>query len=116
MSKDIDIQLSHGDDQKLSAFNIYYANRDPKMAQAATAELANLFITENLEQRQERSENTTKFLEDQLEQARTKLEAQEAKMRGVQRRALGRIAHPNPEAICRSWPASRMRSKRTKMR
>jgi hypothetical protein len=73
MSKDIEIELSHGDDKKLSAFNIYYASRDPKMAQAATAELANLFITENLEQRQERSENTTKFLEDQLDQARTKL-------------------------------------------
>ncbi len=51
------------------------------MAQAATAELANLFITENLEQRQKRSENTTSFLEDQLDQARAKLSAQEAKLR-----------------------------------
>jgi polysaccharide chain length determinant protein (PEP-CTERM system associated) len=81
MRKDIEIQLSHGDDQKLSAFNIYYGNRDPKMAQAATAELANLFITENLEQRQKRSENTTNFLEDQLEQARANLAQQEAKVR-----------------------------------
>ena len=91
MSKEIDIELSHGDDRKLSAFNIYYANRDPKMAQAATAELANLFITENLEQRQERSENTTKFLEDQLEQARAKLEAQEAKMRVFKDEHLGEL-------------------------
>jgi polysaccharide biosynthesis transport protein len=51
------------------------------MAQMATSELANLFITENLEQRQERSENTTKFLQDQLEQARANLEEQEAKLR-----------------------------------
>src|SRR5271154_4254677 len=91
MTKDIDIELSHGDDRKLSAFNIYYANRDPKMAQAATAELANLFITENLEQRQERSENTTKFLEDQLDQARTKLEAQEAKLRAFKDQHLGEL-------------------------
>src|ERR1700685_874889 len=56
MRKDIEIELSHGDDKKLSAFNIYYQNLDPKMAQLATSELANLFITENLEQRQERSE------------------------------------------------------------
>src|SRR5271169_3296875 len=48
MRKDIDIQLSHGDDRKLSAFNIFYQNHDPKLAQAATNELANLFITENL--------------------------------------------------------------------
>jgi polysaccharide biosynthesis transport protein len=91
MSKDIDIELSHGDDRKLSAFNIYYAYRDPKMAQAATAELANLFITENLEQRQERSENTTKFLEDQLDQARKNLEAQEAKLRAFKDQHLGEL-------------------------
>jgi polysaccharide chain length determinant protein (PEP-CTERM system associated) len=91
MRKDIEIELSHGDDRKLSAFNIYYENRDPKMAQMATAELANLFITENLEQRQERSENTTKFLEDQLDQARTKLAAQEAKLRVFKDQHLGEL-------------------------
>jgi polysaccharide chain length determinant protein (PEP-CTERM system associated) len=91
MRKDIEIELSHGDDRKLSAFNIYYASRDPKMAQAATAELANLFITENLEQRQEHSENTTKFLEDQLDQARAKLAAQEAKLRVFKDQHLGEL-------------------------
>ena len=91
MRKDIEIELSHGDDQKLSAFNIYYANRDPKMAQAATAELANLFISENLEQRQKRSENTTNFLQDQLDQARAKLTAQEAKLRVFKDQHLGEL-------------------------
>jgi polysaccharide biosynthesis transport protein len=91
MSKDIEIELSRGDDRKLSAFNIYYVNRDPKMAQQATAELANLFITENLEQRQAHSENTTKFLEDQLDQARAKLTAQEAKLREFKDQHLGEL-------------------------
>jgi succinoglycan biosynthesis transport protein ExoP len=91
MRKDIEIELSHGDDKKLSAFNIYYASRDPKMAQAATSELANLFITENLEQRQQRSENTTNFLQDQLEQARAKLAEQEAKMRVFKDQHLGEL-------------------------
>jgi polysaccharide chain length determinant protein (PEP-CTERM system associated) len=91
MRKDIEIELSHGDDKKLSAFNIYYASRDPKMAQQATSELANLFITENLEQRQKRSENTTNFLEDQLEQARAKLAEQEAKMRVFKDQHLGEL-------------------------
>ena len=91
MRKDIEIELSHGDDKKLSAFYIYYASRDPKMAQLTTAELANLFITENLEQRQKRSENTTNFLEDQLEQARAKLAAQEAKMRVFKDQHLGEL-------------------------
>lgn len=91
MRKDIEIELSHGDDKKLSAFNIYYASRNPKTAQLATSELANLFITENLEQRQERSENTTKFLQDQLDQARTKLAAQEAKLRVFKDQHLGEL-------------------------
>src|SRR6202167_4579556 len=91
MRKDIEIELTHSDDKKLSAFNIYYASRDPKMAQLATSELANLFITENLEQRQERSENTTKFLQEQLDQARTKLAAQEAKLRVFKDQHLGEL-------------------------
>jgi succinoglycan biosynthesis transport protein ExoP len=61
------------------------------MAQSATNELANLFITENLEQRQERSENTTKFLEDQLDQARAKLSTQEAKLRVFKDQHLGEL-------------------------
>ncbi len=91
MRKDIEIELTHSDDKKLSAFNIYYASRNPKTAQLATSELANLFITENLEQRQERSENTTKFLEDQLDQAREKLAAQEAKLRVFKDQHLGEL-------------------------
>lgn len=91
MRKDIEIELTHSDDKKLSSFNIYYASRDPKMAQQATSELANLFITENLEERQKRSENTTNFLGDQLDQARAKLAAQEAKLRVFKDQHLGEL-------------------------
>src|ERR1700690_308995 len=91
MRKDIEIELTHGDDRKLSAFNIYFSSHNPKTAQQATNELANLFITENLEERQKRSEDTTSFLEDQLNQARAKLAAQEAKMRTFKDQHLGEL-------------------------
>jgi polysaccharide biosynthesis transport protein len=91
MRKDIEIELSHGDDRKLSAFNIYYSSHNAKTAQLTTTELANLFITENLEERQKRSEDTTTFLEDQLNQARAKLAAQEAKMRAFKDQHLGEL-------------------------
>jgi polysaccharide chain length determinant protein (PEP-CTERM system associated) len=91
MRKDIDIELVRGDDKKLSAFNIYYSNRDPKTAQLATAELANLFISENSEQRQVRSENTTNFLEGQLDQARGKLAEQEARVRDFKDKHIGEL-------------------------
>jgi polysaccharide chain length determinant protein (PEP-CTERM system associated) len=91
MRSDIDIELVRGDDRKLSSFNIYYSNRNPRTAQLTTAELANLFITENLEQRQERSENTTRFLEDQLDQARQKLAEQEARVREFKDKHVGEL-------------------------
>lgn len=91
MRKDIDIELVRGDDRKLSAFNIYYTSWDPVLAQSVTRELANLFIAENLQQRQERSENTTKFLEEQVDQAREKLAAQEARVRAFKDQHIGEL-------------------------
>ena len=80
--KDIDIELvrsSQGD--QITAFKINYSARDPHIAQRVTSELTNLFISENLKVRQKQSEDTTKFLGDQLEIARATLGEQEAKIR-----------------------------------
>jgi len=83
MRKDIDIELvrdpSH--ENQITAFNIYYSARDPRVAQEVTGELSKLFINANLEVRQQESEDTTKFLESQLENARAGLAEQEAKIR-----------------------------------
>lgn len=82
MKSDIDIELDRSSDHgQLNAFRIYYASRDPYMAQQVTGELTNLFINENLEVTQTRANNDTKFLEGQLEQARQALAAQEEKVR-----------------------------------
>lgn len=81
MRKDIDIQLVHDAQGQISAFNISYIARDPHLAQQVTSEVTNLFINENLEVRQHQSEDTTKFLETQLESARNVLSDQEEKIR-----------------------------------
>ncbi|MCU1305918.1 MAG: hypothetical protein JWN45_613 [Acidobacteriaceae bacterium] len=90
MRKDIQIELvrSPGTDQ-LTAFNIYYSSRNGRIAQQVTTELTSLFISENLEARQEQSENTTQFLQSQLEVARSSLAAQEAKVREFKDQHLG---------------------------
>lgn len=80
MRKDIEIELVR-EREELTAFNIYYSSHDPHTAQKVTSELTNLFINENLEMRQRQSEDTTKFLESQLEGARNGLAEQEAKIR-----------------------------------
>ena len=81
MRKDIDIELVRDDRNKISAFNVSYSSGDPQIAQHVTGELTNLFINENLEVRQQQSEDTTQFLESQLEAARKDLAAQEDRVR-----------------------------------
>lgn len=82
MRKDIDIELVRdARSNQITAFNIYYTSRNPRLAQQVTSELTNLFINENLEVRQRQSEDTTKFLESQLETARDTLADQEEKIR-----------------------------------
>ena len=56
-----------------------------------TGELTNLFISENLELRQQKSEDTTKFLEQQLETARQNLAEQEEKVRVYKDQHLGEL-------------------------
>ena len=92
MRKDIEIDLVRSPDHdQLSSFNIYYTSRDPYVAQQVTSELTNLFISENLEVRQQQSENTTNFLANQLEQARQALAAQEEKVRDFNQQHLGEL-------------------------
>ncbi len=85
MRKDIDIALVHdAHNDEITAFNISYSAHDPHVAQVVTTELTNLFISENLKVRQEQSEGTTKFIQDQLADARVTLSEQEAKVRQFQ--------------------------------
>ena len=82
MRKGIDIELVRStQDNQITAFRVYYSARDPHVAQQVTGELTNLFINENLEVRQQQSEDTTKFLESQLETARKSLADQEDSVR-----------------------------------
>lgn len=90
MRKDIDIELVRdARENQITAFNIYYTARDPHIAQQVTGELSKLFINANLEVRQQQSEDTTKFLETQLESARTNLSEQEEKIREFKGQHLG---------------------------
>jgi succinoglycan biosynthesis transport protein ExoP len=85
MRKDISIDLVRDTrNNEITAFRVSYSARDPHVAQQVTTELTDLFINENLKVRQEESEGTTKFIEDQLEEARVQLSAQEAKVRAFE--------------------------------
>jgi polysaccharide biosynthesis transport protein len=89
MRKDIQIDLVRDPQDQITAFKIHYSARDPHVAQRVTSELTKLFINENLEVRQQQSEDTTKFLQKQLETARQSLAEQEAKVREFKGAHLG---------------------------
>lgn len=85
MRKDIgDIELVRDRDGAITSFRVNYTASDPHVAQAVASRLTNLFIDENLKVRQQQSEDTTHFLQGQLDQARSSLAAQEAKIRAFQ--------------------------------
>ena len=78
MRKNVEIELvKNPGSTELNAFNVYYSARSPLVAQQVTNELTNLFISENLDARQQQSQTTTKFLKSQLEEARRDLSEQE---------------------------------------
>jgi polysaccharide chain length determinant protein (PEP-CTERM system associated) len=92
MRKDIGIELVRDTRSNLiTSFNVSYASHNPSTAQQITSELTNLFINENLEVRQQQSEDTTKFLESQLETARKNLEQQEDRIRQFKGQHVGEM-------------------------
>src|SRR5580700_1158233 len=92
MRKDIgDIELVRDGEGRVSSFNVSYSSQNPRLAQQVTSELTNLFISENLEVRQQQSEDTTNFLEGQLETARKALSDQEEKIREFKGQHVGEL-------------------------
>jgi polysaccharide biosynthesis transport protein len=92
MRKDIGIELVRDTrSNQITAFNVSYSSGDPNLAQQVTSELTNLFINENLEVRQQQSEDTTQFLEGQLETARKTLSDQEQKIREFKGQHVGEL-------------------------
>lgn len=91
MRKDIGIELVRDSRNEISSFNVSYTSGDAHTAQQVTRELTNLFINENLEVRQHQSEDTTRFLESQLDVAREALAEQEAKIRQFKGQYVGEL-------------------------
>jgi polysaccharide chain length determinant protein (PEP-CTERM system associated) len=91
MRKDIDIELVRDAHERITAFNVSYTSRSPQLAQQITGELTDLFINENLEVRQQQSEDTTQFLETQLEAARKDLAGQEDRVRQFKAQHVGEM-------------------------
>lgn len=94
MRKDISLDVVKADSTRanqIAAFKISYSANGPIVAQQVTAELTSLFIEENMRNRQQLSEDTTTFLQAELEGARKNLERQEERLRDFKSRYLGQL-------------------------
>lgn len=93
MREDIQIDLVQAPARRedLTAFKISYSSKNPRLAQQVTNQLTSLFIDENLKDREQQSESTTAFLENQMEAARKQLSVQEQKVREFKSRYIGEL-------------------------
>jgi protein tyrosine kinase modulator len=87
MRGDINVELAG----KESSFRVTYMSADPNVAQRVTERLAALSIEENLRDRASLAENTSGFLESQLQDAKQQLIAQEKKLEEYRRRYSGQL-------------------------
>lgn len=84
------------------SFRVSYVGRDAVIVQQVTARLASLFIEENLRDRGRQTQDTTDFLDSQLQDARRRLVEHEKKLEAYRREHSGQLpaqAASNLQAI-----------------
>jgi succinoglycan biosynthesis transport protein ExoP len=93
MRNDIKIELvgSPGYRGEFVTFKIHYTADTPELAQQVNNELTSLFINENVRAERQLSENTTAFLENELVDARAKMEEQEAEVSVFRAKHVGNL-------------------------
>ena len=93
MRGDINVAMVSGTGAQpaLEAFRITYSGKDPRLVAQVTNEIAILFINENLKARELQATGTTDFLQNQLDQTRKTLEAQEGQLRDFRLKHVGEM-------------------------
>jgi len=78
-------------DAGLPGFTISFIADDPHLAQQICGEITSMFMEENLRVREQRAEGTTQFLANQLEEAKRKLDQQDARLAAFKQRYIGQL-------------------------
>jgi polysaccharide chain length determinant protein (PEP-CTERM system associated) len=75
----------------LPGFNVDVTLGEARLAQRVCSEITSMFMEQNLHLRQQQAEDTTQFLAKQLEEAKAKLDDQDAKLATFQARYVGAL-------------------------
>lgn len=76
---------------ELPGFYVYFTANDPKIAQTVCREITEMFMSENLKLREQRSEGTVQFLQTQLDAAKASLDAQDGKLAAFKQKYVGQL-------------------------
>lgn len=76
---------------ELPGFNVDVTLGEARLAQQICTEITSMFMEQNLRLRQQQAEDTTHFLDKQLQEAKTKLDEQDAKLADFQTRYIGEL-------------------------
>ena len=98
MRRDVSITplQSNPERREVNAFKIAFITDSPNLAQEVTSRLTTLFIEENVKRRAEQSTTTTRFLNEQMDAAKTKLNEQEERVRDFKMQHLGELPEQQP--------------------
>lgn len=86
MKRDVKIAVNRNE-----TISVSFTSADPVKAQQVAERLASLFITENSQDRESQAQNTSEFLEAQLEDAKRRLMEHERKLEDYRRRYSGQL-------------------------
>jgi uncharacterized protein involved in exopolysaccharide biosynthesis len=75
MRNNINVEFDKIDDRQIAGFSVSYKDRSPENAQHVTQDIANKFITIQMIQSEQSAETTSKFLDNQLSEAKSNLDA-----------------------------------------
>jgi polysaccharide chain length determinant protein (PEP-CTERM system associated) len=95
LQKDIQVTpvqpMAETQSQALPGFHIIVTLDNPRTAQEVCAAVTSMFIEENLRLRQQRSEDTTQFLAQQLVDAKAKLDEQDTRLAAFKSHYIGSL-------------------------
>lgn len=90
--KDITVEIMKGgNEHPIDGFKIAYIASTPELAQKVTQQIADLFIDENIKERDRDAQGTQQFIESQLVKARGDLAVQDQKIRDFKASHLGTL-------------------------
>jgi uncharacterized protein involved in exopolysaccharide biosynthesis len=82
------VNTGYGD---LPGFYVAVTLDNPRIAQQVCAELTSMFIEEDLHRREQSAQGTTDFLQSQLDDAKRRLDGQDAKLAQFKRKYMGSL-------------------------